>query len=256
MTLAEDVDRSRLLAETERLRSALLTSISHDLRTPLASILGAASSLQTYHERIDTEGKRDLLRTIQDEAERLNRFVANLLDMTRLESGAVVLSHEAADLGELVGTALARAGKVLEGHRVEISLPPALPLLDLDTVLFEQILFNLLDNAGKYSPPGSVVTLRAWHEAAGAGARASVNLQVMDEGPGIPADALERVFDKFYRVHGADRQRAGTGLGLAVCRGFVEAMGGTIVAGNRTDGSGAVFTVTLPVPATLPGAAA
>jgi two-component system sensor histidine kinase KdpD len=256
MTLAEDVDRSRLLAETERLRSALLTSISHDLRTPLASILGAASSLETYHEQIDTEGKRDLLRTIQDEAERLNRFVANLLDMTRLESGAVVLRHEAADLGEVVGTALARAAKVLEGHRVVLSLPAGLPLLDLDTVLFEQMLFNLLDNAAKYSPAGGVVTLRAWHEAAAAGARASVTLQVMDEGPGIPAEALERVFDKFYRVHGADRQRAGTGLGLAVCRGFVEAMGGTIVAGNRTDGSGAVFTVTLPVPANLPGEAA
>jgi two-component system, OmpR family, sensor histidine kinase KdpD len=244
--LAEDVDRSRLLAETERLRSALLTSISHDLRTPLASILGAASSLQTYDELLDKAGRQELLRTIQDEAERLNRFVANLLDMTRLESGAIEMRREPADLGEVVGSALARAGKVLDGHRVAIDLAPDLPLLDLDVVLFEQLLFNLLDNAGKYSPAGTTVTLRGWHDP-GPG-RGSVTLQVMDEGPGIPPEALERIFDKFYRVRGADRQRAGTGLGLAVCRGFVESMGGHIVATNRNDGPGAVFTITLPVP--------
>ena len=245
--LADDLDRSRLLAETERLRSALLTSISHDLRTPLASILGAASSLQTYRTLLDEAGQQELLGTIQDEAERLNRFVANLLDMTRLESGAIELRHEPADLGEVVGSALARAGKVLDGHRIEIDLAPNLPLLDLDVVLFEQLLFNLLDNAGKYAPTDTLVTLRAWHDAVPP--PGSVSLQVIDEGPGIPPDALERIFDKFYRVRGADRQRAGTGLGLAVCRGFVEAMGGHITAANRQDGSGAVFTITLPVPA-------
>ena len=256
INLAEDVDRARLLAETERLRSALLTSISHDLRTPLASILGAASSLETYHAVLDDAARREMLRTIQEEAERLNRFVANLLDMTRLESGAIELNREAADLGEVVGSALARAGKVLAGHRVELEIAPDLPLLQLDVVLFEQVLFNLLDNAGKYTPAGSTVTLRASHETlpggSGPGGNGVVKLQVIDEGPGIPADGLERVFDKFYRVHGSDRQRAGTGLGLAVCRGFVEAMGGTVVAANRLDRSGAVFTVTLPVAAPEP----
>jgi two-component system sensor histidine kinase KdpD len=156
------------------------------------------------------------------------------------------MRREPADLGEVVGSALARAGKVLDGHRVDIDLAPDLPLLDLDVVLFEQLLFNLLDNAGKYAPTGTTVTLRAWHDP-GPG-RGSVTLQVMDEGPGIPPEALERIFDKFYRVRGADRQRAGTGLGLAVCRGFVESMGGHIVATNRNDGPGAVFTITLPVP--------
>jgi two-component system sensor histidine kinase KdpD len=200
-------------------------------------------------------GRHDLLQTIQDEAERLNRFVGNLLDMTRLESGAVQLRREAADLGEVVGSALARAGKVLADRRVVLDLAADLPLLELDVVLFEQVLFNLLDNAAKYAPPASTITLRAWRDpAAGSGQRgahALVRLQVIDEGPGIPVDALERVFDKFYRVHGADRRRAGTGLGLAICRGFVEAMGGTIAAGNRQDRSGAVFTITLPVPANV-----
>jgi two-component system sensor histidine kinase KdpD len=245
INLADDVDRARLLAETERLRSALLTSISHDLRTPLASILGAASSLETYGSVLDDAARKEMLHTIQDEAERLNRFVANLLDMTRLESGAVELNRQAADLGEVIGSALARAGKVLAGHRVRLEIEPELPLLSLDVVLFEQALFNLLDNAAKYTPPGTTVTLRAWHDASTPGG-GTVKLQVIDEGPGIPPDALERVFDKFYRVHSGDRQRAGTGLGLAVGRGFIEAMGGTIAAGARTGRPGAVFTVTLP----------
>ncbi len=251
INLAADVDRTRLLAETERLRSALLTSISHDLRTPLAAILGAASGLESYHALLDEAGRRDLLATIRDEAERLNRFVGNLLDMTRLESGALAPRLEAADLGEMVGAALARAGRVLADHRVEIDLAPDLPLLKIDPVLFEQVLFNLLDNAAKYAPEGSTVTLRAWHETgpgtAGQGRGRLVRLQVIDEGPGLPEDALELVFDKFRRIPGGDRQRAGTGLGLAICRGFVEAMGGSVVAANRRDRSGAVFTVTLPV---------
>jgi two-component system sensor histidine kinase KdpD len=246
VNLAADVDRTRLLAETERLRSALLTSISHDLRTPLAAILGAASGLESYHALLDDAGRRDLLATIRDEAERLNRFVGNLLDMTRLESGALAPRLEAADLGEMVGAALARAGRVLAEHRVEMDLAPDLPLLRIDPVLFEQVLFNLLDNAAKYAPEGSTVKLRAWHEALPGGAGGVVRLQVIDEGAGLPEDALERVFDKFRRIPGGDRQRAGTGLGLAICRGFVEAMGGSVVAANRRDRSGAVFTVTLP----------
>jgi len=244
INLAADVDRSRLLAETERLRSALLTSISHDLRTPLASILGAASGLQSYHALLDEAGRDELLATIREEAERLNRFVGNLLDMTRLESGALAPRLEAADLGEMLGAALARAGRVLAGHRVEMDLAPGLPLLRLDAVLFEQVLFNLLDNASKYAPEGSTVRLRAWHEVT----EGVVRLQVIDEGPGLAEDALERIFDKFHRIPGGDRQRAGTGLGLAICRGFIEAMGGAITAANRRDRPGAVFTLTLPVP--------
>ncbi len=244
ITLAEDVDRARLTAETERLRSALLTSISHDLRTPLASILGAASSLESYDQLLEPSAKRDLLRTIQEEAERLGRFVANLLDMTRLEAGALAPKREAADLGELVGSALARAGKVLAAHRVEVDLAPDLPLPELDVVLFEQALFNVLDNAAKYAPRGSLVTIRAWGDPVAG----EVRLRVIDEGPGVPDAALPHLLEKFYRVHAADRQRPGTGLGLAIARGFIEAMGGRVEAGNRTDRSGAMFTFVLPAP--------
>jgi two-component system sensor histidine kinase KdpD len=257
ISLAEDVDRARLLAETERLRTALLTSISHDLRTPLASILGAASSLRSYRDLLDEAGRDELLQTIQDEAERLNRFVGNLLDMTRIESGAIELRREPADLHELIGSALSRAAKVMTGHKVETDIARDLPLLDLDVVLFEQVLFNLLDNAAKYAPSGTTITVRAWQDTLasdrfGQAGAIGVKLQVCDEGPGIPPEALEHVFDKFVRVEATDHKRAGTGLGLAICRGFVEAMGGVIVAGNRHDASGrprpgAVFTITLPV---------
>lgn len=243
VNLAEDVDRAKLASETERLRSALLTSISHDLRTPLASILGSATSLNSYGPMLDEQARKELTTTIQEEAERLNRFIANLLDMTRLESGAIEPRTGLVDLAEIVGSALERAGKILAGHRVEIDLAVDLPMLNLDSVLFEQVLFNLLDNAAKYAPSGSRVDVTAWRD----GSR--VRIEVLDEGVGIPPDDIERIFDKFYRVHAQDRQRAGTGLGLAICRGFVEAMGGTITAGNRRDRDGAIFAITLPAAA-------
>jgi two-component system sensor histidine kinase KdpD len=242
INLAQDIDRTRLNAETERLRSALLTSISHDLRTPLASILGSASSLKAYDATLDAAAKQELLGSILEEAERLNRFIANLLDMTRLESGAVAPKLEMVDLGDVVGSALHRAAKVLAQHEVVLSLLPVIPMLRLDPVLFEQALFNLLDNAAKYSPPGSKVTV------AGELLGERLRLTISDTGGGIPPDDSERIFDKFYRVQATDHQRAGTGLGLSISRGFVEAMGGTLTAGNRTDGHGAVFTIILPVP--------
>jgi two-component system, OmpR family, sensor histidine kinase KdpD len=241
ITLAEDVDRTRVMAETERLRAALLTSISHDLRTPLAAIIGSLTSLRGYGKAYDEETRDELLATVQTEAERLNRFIGNLLDMTRLESGAVELKPEVVDVGEIVGTALERTAKMLVDHKVEVDIDPDLPMLRLDYLLFEQVLFNLLDNAAKYAPPGSLVQLRARREGV------AVIVEVIDEGPGIPPADLERIFDKFYRVYAQDRQRAGTGLGLAIGRGFVEALGGTIVAGNRTDRSGAVFTIRVPI---------
>ena len=247
VTLAEDVDRSRLAAETERLRSALLTSISHDLRTPLASILGSATSLVSYGPMMGEDGRRDLAATIQEEAERLNRFIANLLDMTRLESGAIRPRTGAVDLSEVVGSALERVSRILADHRVEVDLPAGLPMVDIDAVLIEQALFNLLDNAGKYAPAGSLITVRGRQDGD------LVRIEVLDEGGGIPPEDVERIFDKFYRVHAQDRQRAGTGLGLAICRGFVEAMGGSVTAGNRRDRSGAVFTLTLPKAAEMSG---
>ena len=241
--LVEDLDRAKLLTETDRLRQALLTSISHDLRTPLASVLGAASTLRDLDGALDAAAKVDLLATVIDEAERLNRFIANLLDMTRLEAGAVAPNLGEYDIGEIVETALRRAGKILTGHRIEVETAPDLPPLDLDAVLFEQALFNLLDNAAKYAPEGTTIRVQSWQEGQ------TIHLQVLDEGGGIPVDDVERIFDKFYRVRKGDHVRAGTGLGLVISRGFVEAMGGTLTASNRTDRQGAAFTLTFAAPA-------
>ncbi len=240
VNLVEAVDRARLAVETDRLRSALLTSISHDLRTPLASILGSATSLSGA---LDAATRDALAHNIQDEAERLNRFIGNLLDMTRLESGPLPTRTSLTELSDVIGSALQRAGKVLANHSVQMRLESNLPLLELDDVLLEQALFNLLDNAAKYTPEGSRITIGAWRDGG------QVKLQVSDEGNGIPPADLERIFDKFYRAGGPDHRRAGTGLGLSICRGFIEAMGGTITAANRTDRTGAVFTIALPVPA-------
>lgn len=246
INLAEDMDRARFAAESERLRSALLTSISHDLRTPLASILGSITSLRGHRAELDDCARDELERTIQEEAERLNRFIANLLDITRLESGAIKPRFELVDVGDVLGSALRRAATVLASRHIRLHIAPDLPLLNLDPVLFEQVIFNLLDNAAKYSPAETSIDVSARTY----GDR--VRLEVADEGGGIPSDDLERIFDKFYRVQAADRKRAGTGLGLAICRGFIEAMGGTILAGNRSDRSGARMTIVLPIPAKQP----
>jgi two-component system, OmpR family, sensor histidine kinase KdpD len=240
--LVEDLERAKRTAEADRLRSALLTSISHDLKTPLAAVLGAAGTLRDLSSALSDGEKADLLATIVDEAERLNRFIANLLDMTKLESGAIVPNAAPHDIGEIVGSALRRASKILAHHHVELELAADLPMLDLDAVLFEQVLFNLLDNAAKYSPDGTTIRIQSWRD------RDSVCLQVLDEGDGIPAAELEHIFDKFYRVEKGDRVRAGTGLGLAISRGFVEAMHGKITAANRTDRTGAVLAIRLPIP--------
>jgi two-component system sensor histidine kinase KdpD len=239
--LVEDMDRTQRSVESDRLRAALLTSISHDLKTPLASVLGAASTLRDLAPNLSDAEKAELLTTVIEESERLNRFIANLLDMTRLESGAIAPNASLQDLGEVVGSALRRASKILTRHPVKLELPE-LPMLRLDAVLFEQVLFNLLDNAAKYAPADSAITIRALRD------RDSVRLQILDEGAGIPLSDLENVFDKFFRAQKGDHVRPGTGLGLAIARGFVEAMQGSIEAANRTDRSGAVLTIRLPIP--------
>jgi two-component system sensor histidine kinase KdpD len=236
------MDRVERAAETERLRSALLTSISHDLKTPLAAVLGAAGTLREFGQKLGDGEKADLLATIIDESERLNRFIANLLDMTKLESGAVTPNVALHDIGEIIGSALRRAGRILSRHKIALELAPDLPMLELDAVLFEQALFNLLDNAAKYAPPETTIRIQDWRNGD------SVCLRVLDEGGGIPPNDLEHIFDKFYRAQKTDQVRAGTGLGLAISRGFVEAMHGTIVAANRSDRSGAAFTISLPIP--------
>jgi two-component system sensor histidine kinase KdpD len=241
--LVEDMERAKRTIETDRLRSALLTSISHDLKTPLAAILGSAGAIRDLGASLSESQKAELIGTIVDESERLNRFIANLLDMTRLESGAIVLNTALHDPSEVIGSALRRAAKILSSHRVELNLKPDLPPVELDPVLFEQVLFNLLDNAAKYSPTGSTISIGTRRDGQ------TICIDIADEGTGIAPADVGRIFDKFYRAEKADRVPAGTGLGLAVARGFVEGMHGSIRAGNRLDRQGAVFSIILPVAA-------
>jgi two-component system, OmpR family, sensor histidine kinase KdpD len=239
--LVREMEQARLTAETERLRDALLSSVSHDLRTPLVSIVGAASSLLTYGVSYDEAARRDLLVTIQEEAERLNRFVGNLLDMMRLEAGELKLNRQWVDIGDVIGTAASRLSPALSQHRLAVELAPDLPALWLDFVLLEHVLVNLLENAAKYSPPGTTIHVQAYRRGQ------TVVVEVVDEGVGVPPADLERIFDKFYRVQRGDRQGAGTGLGLSICRGIVEAHGGRISAHSPVHGKGTVFVVTFPI---------
>jgi two-component system sensor histidine kinase KdpD len=244
--LVDDLDQAERRAEADRLRGALLSSISHDLKTPLASIVGASGTLRDFGDALDPAAKAELLGTVIEESERLNRFIANLLDMTKLESGAVRPNTGLYDLGEILGATLERAGKILARHGVRLEVAPDLPMLSLDPVLFEQVLFNLLDNAAKYAPEETSIEIRAWQDDE------AIRIRVSDEGDGIPEGDLDKIFDKFHRAPKGDQIRAGTGLGLAISRGFVEAMGGRIVAENRADRAGAAFTVSMPIPSPAP----
>lgn len=224
----------------------MLTPISHDLKTPLSAVMRAADTLRDYGPAMDEGDRAMLLTTVIDEGERLNRFIANLPDMTRIGSGALRPNLALEDVSDVVGSALHRAEKITAGHVVITDLAADLPMVLIDPVLFEQVLFNLLDNASKYSPPGSTVLIRARDD------QRAVILQVLDSGPGLPEADLECVFDSLYRVLKGDHARVGTGLGLSICCGFIEATVGSIVAENRSDAPGAVLTIRLPIPAQEP----
>jgi two-component system sensor histidine kinase KdpD len=234
--LAGEAQLAQLQMETEQMRSSLLSSVSHDLRTPLAVVTGAASTL--LEDAIDPATRRELTETILEEAQRLNRLVRNLLDMTRLEAGALRVKKEWQPIEEVVGSALNRTEQALSGRTVLTDLALDLPLVPLDAVLIEQVLVNLLENAVKYTPPESPVEIRARKCPTG------VQLVVADRGPGIPAGEELRIFDKFYRVNGG--QGGGVGLGLAICRGIVMAHGGQLFV-ERRPGGGAEFRFQLPV---------
>lgn len=239
--LVDRIDEAQVIAEADKLRVAMLTSLSHDLRTPLASILGAATTLLANVGLYDAERTREMLRVVQEEAERLDRFVGNLLDMSRLEAGALGSKAQVVDVSEAAAAVIARMARRLAGHRVREDIPDDLPFVHADPLLLEQALVNLLDNAVKYSPSGSEILVRAKARDG------RVVLTVEDEGSGIPLSELPHIFDKFYRVRRADHGVAGTGLGLSVARGFLESFGGSLTAGNRSDRTGAMFTVTLPI---------
>jgi two-component system sensor histidine kinase KdpD len=237
--LAEQTQREQLEIEAERLRTALLSSLSHDLRTPLAAITGAASSLLEEQSGLSAATRRDLLKTILEEAERMTRLIANLLDMIRVESGALEVQKEWQPLEEVVGVALIRLDVRLRDHPVQVRLPPDLPLVPLDAVLIEQVFVNLLENAVKYTPSGTPIEISAVAESN------VVRVEVADRGPGLPAGEEVRVFDKFYRAP-ETVSRSGIGLGLTICRGIITAHGGRIWAENRP-GGGAAFRFTLPL---------
>jgi len=235
--LADEARRARLRVETEQLRNALLSSVSHDLRTPLAVVTGAASALLDPNGPSEEGPRHELLSTIHAEAERLNRLVRNLLDMTRLDAGALKMNKELQPIEEVVGSALNRMEDRLVGREVSTDIPVDLPLVPLDSVLIEQVLINLLENATKYTPAGAAIAISA---VAGAGV---VEITVADHGPGIPREDAERVFDKFFRRR--ESEGGGVGLGLTICRGIVTAHGGKIWL-EETPGGGAAFHFTLP----------
>jgi two-component system, OmpR family, sensor histidine kinase KdpD len=221
--LAKESVKTAALEENEKLRETLLASLSHDLRTPLASITGAVTTLRQFGESMPKEQRADLLASIEEEAGRLTRFVANLLDMSRIESGAINPKRDFVDVADVVRAAVERVRKVFPDQRVAANLARDLPFIRGDSNLLEQVLFNLLDNAHKYAGDAGAVV----HARRDGG---DVVVSVTDEGPGVKPSDLERIFDKFYRGGRPDGRKAGTGLGLSIARGLVEAMGGKIHA--------------------------
>lgn len=246
--LAEEAERTRVQIETERLRSALLGAISHDLRTPLASIAGAASALSEGGAELDAATRDTLLHGIYDEADQLNLRIGNLLEMTRLESGALELDRQWQSLEEVIGAALARQGARLGGRAVGLDVPPDLPLIPFDAPLVERVLVNLIENAVAYGPPGGPIDIevRAGED--------EVVVGVADRGPGIGRDEALRVFEPFVRGREARASGSGVGLGLAICRGIVAAHGGRVWAEERP-GGGAVIRFALPLGGNAPDVA-
>ena len=233
MTLEEENMRARQIDERDRLRSALLSSVSHDLRTPLTTIMTAAQEMKRHPSTV-------LADAIETEAQRLNRFVANLLDMARVEAGALPLKVEATDLFDAVAGAVHDTRASLQDHGVNVDIVPDIPLVRVDPVLLHHCLINLLDNAGRYADAGTPILIRCRRLPD------ALALSVIDQGPGIPPGQEKRVFETFTRLEGSDRVRHGTGLGLAIVKGFTEAMGLTVEAGNNDDPFGACFTIRIP----------
>jgi two-component system sensor histidine kinase KdpD len=238
--------RGEALAERERLQATLLSSISHDLRTPLSSILGAATSLREFGSHMEQADRDDLVLTIEEEARRLTRFVANLLDMTRVESGALALRRDWIETSDVIFAAVRRARKSFPSRAIEARVPPGELPVQGDPVLFEQVLFNILDNADKYADPGTPTVIQAEAKAG------RVLVTIEDQGRGIPRTDLERIFEKFTRLGAGDGRPAGTGLGLAIAKGVIEAMGGTVRAESPIVGDRGT-RLTIDLPAAEPG---
>jgi two-component system sensor histidine kinase KdpD len=236
--LAEAESRAKVLEESDRLKSVLLSSVSHELRTPLSTIKAAASSLRGGEVGWDSPASIELVAAIDEEADHLNMLVGNLLDMSRIESGALKPKREWNILPEIVGGVLARMRRQTSEHRLEVNVPEDLPLVPVDYVQLEQVFTNLISNGLKYAPAQSVISIGAQVE------HEMIHVRVSNQGPQVPAEDLERIFDKFYRITAADRI-TGTGLGLSICKGIIEAHGGRIWAENVSDGLAFHFTLPL-----------
>jgi two-component system sensor histidine kinase KdpD len=236
--LAQAESRARVLEESDKLKSAILSSVSHELRTPLSTIKAAASSLRGKEVNWDSPARAELVAAIDDEADHLNMLVGNLLDMSRIESGALKPKREWNILPEIVGSVLVRMKHLAEEHQIEVDMPESLPLVPVDYVQIEQVFTNLVSNSLKYAPINTKICINAHLEDE------SIHVQVSNQGPQVPPEHLERIFDKFYRITAADRV-TGTGLGLSICKGIIEAHGGQIWAENVPDGL--AFNFTLPL---------
>jgi two-component system sensor histidine kinase KdpD len=237
--LSEEAHKAQIAGATEKLQTALLNSISHDLHTPLVAVIGALSTLRERSMVLDDNARRDLIDAGLKEGERLNHMLSNLLDMSRIEGGALRLSVQLAEIRDLIGVALEQVGNRHGVHPVNIEIPDNLPYVLVDPGLMVQALINILDNSFKYSPPGSAVdvTARLLDKR--------IEVKIIDHGSGIPPEDLERVFDKFYRLQ-SPNSVAGTGLGLSIVRGIIEAHEGTVNAANQP-GGGAIITIMIPV---------
>jgi two-component system sensor histidine kinase KdpD len=237
--LAEQARQAELLQTTEKLQTALLNSISHDLRTPLVSITGALSALDDDESSLDNVSRKALIENARGEADRLNRLVGNLLSMTRIESGAIKLHLEPGDIQDLVGTALEQLGARIENHNVKVNVPMDFPLVPMDFTLMVQVIVNLLENAVKYSPENSLIEISSTLDGE------KIRVQIADRGVGIPIEDLTRIFDKFYRVQRPENV-SGTGLGLSISKGIIEVHHGNIYASTR-EGGGTIITIELPL---------
>jgi two-component system sensor histidine kinase KdpD len=245
--LARESRDAQILKASEKLQTALLNSVSHDLRTPLVSVIGTLSSLKEKGMQLSETDRESLIQVALDEAERLNHLISNLLDVSRIEAGAMTLNRQPTDIQDVVGVALEQLGKRAEGRQIDVYLPKNLPYVPVDSGLIIQVILNLLDNAVKYSPEGFPIEISARQ------IEGFVEIEVADFGSGIPKEDLERVFDKFYRVHRPDNV-AGSGLGLSIARGIIEAHGGKITAANRPGGGTSVrFTLPLTLPSSNTG---
>ncbi|MGC1547547.1 MAG: sensor histidine kinase KdpD [Rhodanobacter sp.] len=240
--LADELEGARVQGETERLRNALLSSVSHDLRSPLASMIGSAGTLASYDKQLPENERRELLEAILGEGQRLDRYIQNLLDMTKLGHGTLKLNRDWTDAAEIVAAAVTRMRKMFPDLRVETDLPADTVLLYVHPALIEQALFNILENAARFSPVNEPVRVRVRR------VDESLLIDVIDRGPGIPEEERVRIFDMFYSVSRGDRAPQGTGLGLAICRGMIGAHGGSVAA-LPGDGVGTTIRITLPLPA-------